>query len=559
MDDIMKFRIFIGICLLILLIFTKCALNSKEKRKINEISKLELICKVWGFIKYYHPKVYSGEIDWDKKLLETLTKLDTSFYKNQVNNIISELINNLGDVKFENVNTNDSGKIIIKHAGQTWLEDTSILSQRNSNILLNFYKSKQPLDNHYVTQDVDIGIPLFENEKKYSDSLLPSENLRLLSLFRYWNIINYFYPHLEINDRPWDSILIDFIPQFIITQDTLSYHLKVLELTSQLNDGHIWTESWIINLHFGIYCPPIKLKSIENFPVIESFFSDSLANNFNIKPGDQLIEINNEPIENIINRKKKYYSYSNSSQYTRRILEELLITSTDDTLALLIDRYGERINVNIKPYLLYELYQIQDIESKNKSVFRIIDDSIGYINLKYLENEEVDFVMNSLMAMKKIIIDIRNYPKGVLYKLSEYFNPSPINFVRVFIPNIDKPGEFVYEEPIQTGIINNSYYRGKIILLVDEQTQSHAEFTVMCLQTAPNVITIGSTTAGTDGNVSHVYLPGGIITYFTGIGIEYPDGTSTQRIGIKIDSIIQPKIRDLQNNYDRLIDVATQL
>ena len=167
--------------------------------------------------------------------------------------------------------------------------------------------------------------------------------------------------------------------------------------------------------------------------------------------------------------------------------------------------------------------------------------------------------MNSLMAMKKIIIDIRNYPQGVLYKLSEYFNPSPNNFVRVFIPNLDKPGEFIYEEPIQTGTINSDYYRGKIILLVDEQTQSHAEFTVMCLQTAPNVITIGSTTAGTDGNVSYVYLPGGIITYFTGIGIEYPDGTSTQRIGIKIDSIIQPKIRDLQNNYDRLIDVATQL
>ena len=81
----------------------------------------------------------------------------------------------------------------------------------------------------------------------------------------------------------------------------------------------------------------------------------------------------------------------------------------------------------------------------------------------------------------------------------------------------------------------------------------------MCLQTSPNVTTIGSMTAGTDGNVSYVILPGDIYTYFTGIGIEYPDGTPTQRVGIKIDSIILPQVQDFKNNYDRLLDCAIHL
>jgi C-terminal processing protease CtpA/Prc len=112
---------------------------------------------------------------------------------------------------------------------------------------------------------------------------------------------------------------------------------------------------------------------------------------------------------------------------------------------------------------------------------------------------------------------------------------------------------------MQTGIKNDSCFNGKIVLIVNEQTQSHAEFTAMCLQTAPNVVTLGSTTAGTDGNVSSVFLPGGIRCFFTGIGVTYPDGTSTQRIGIKIDTIVRPRIIDIKNKYDRLLEIAIEI
>ena len=163
------------------------------------------------------------------------------------------------------------------------------------------------------------------------------------------------------------------------------------------------------------------------------------------------------------------------------------------------------------------------------------------------------------MKMDKIIIDIRNYPKGVLYELSRYLQPKPTDFVKIFAPNIVRPGQFIWTETIQTGINNDDYYRGKVVLIVNEQTQSHAEFTAMCLQASPNITTVGSTTAGTDGNVSYVFLPGGIRTYFTGIGIVYPDGTHTQRIGIKIDTIVKPLIKDVQDNYDRLLDIAIKI
>ena len=61
----------------------------------------------------------------------------------------------------------------------------------------------------------------------------------------------------------------------------------------------------------------------------------------------------------------------------------------------------------------------------------------------------------------------------------------------------------------------------------------------MAFRQAPNAIVIGSTTAGADGNVSGFALPGGLTTQFSGIGVQYPDGKETQRIGIVPDIFVE--------------------
>ena len=97
-------------------------------------------------------------------------------------------------------------------------------------------------------------------------------------------------------------------------------------------------------------------------------------------------------------------------------------------------------------------------------------------------------MMDSLSNLPKLIIDIRNYPNGVLYEISKYLNPRPTDFVKLFIPDVNYPGRLFWINTLKTGTYNNSFYKGRVILLVNEQTQSHAEFTAMCLQSAPRVL-----------------------------------------------------------------------
>jgi C-terminal processing protease CtpA/Prc len=80
----------------------------------------------------------------------------------------------------------------------------------------------------------------------------------------------------------------------------------------------------------------------------------------------------------------------------------------------------------------------------------------------------------------------------------------------------------------------------------------------MAFRTAPNAKVFGSTTAGADGNVSDIKLPGNISTMISGIGIYYPDGKETQRIGIVPDVEVKPTIDGIKNNKDEVLEKATK-
>jgi len=106
---------------------------------------------------------------------------------------------------------------------------------------------------------------------------------------------------------------------------------------------------------------------------------------------------------------------------------------------------------------------------------------------------------------------------------------------------------------------NTDYYKGKVLLLINETTLSQAEYTTMAFRVAPRATVIGSTTAAADGNVSPIVLPGGISTLISGIGIYYPDGRETQRVGILPDMVVRPTIKGIREGRDEVLERAVEV
>jgi C-terminal processing protease CtpA/Prc len=91
---------------------------------------------------------------------------------------------------------------------------------------------------------------------------------------------------------------------------------------------------------------------------------------------------------------------------------------------------------------------------------------------------------------------------------------------------------------------------------VDESSQSQSEYTAMAFRSAPNATIVGSTTAGADGNVSAIPLPGGLRSMVSGIGVFYPDKRPTQRIGIVADVETKPTIHGIRSGRDEVLEAA---
>ena len=75
---------------------------------------------------------------------------------------------------------------------------------------------------------------------------------------------------------------------------------------------------------------------------------------------------------------------------------------------------------------------------------------------------------------------------------------------------------------------------------------------------AAGAFVVGSTTAGADGNVSQIPLPGGMRAMITGIGVFYPDGRPTQRVGIVPDLVVHPTVEGIRAGRDEVLEAALE-
>lgn len=476
--------------------------NFKNLSKTN-IDNLYKLGKKWSYLKYNSSLIAEGEIDWDEELFKFLPNIyDKNFDKTL--NVWSASFDKKADIK--------------------------------ENVYVDFYPEE--------------GNPIFKNELSYPNMKWDDDGLKILALFRYWGMIEYFYPSKHLFTEKWDNVLYEYIPKFINSKDELSYKLSVLELTSKINDSHsaIYDFGNVIEKFHGINKAPIEARFIENELVVTENNSQP-----NINIGDVITEIDNKKIGDIIKERTKYEQASNQNGLLRNIALNIFRTNRDFlSLKIKKNKLNDDVSVNIKsiPYgsTLYD---------KKLPSHKLLNEQIGYINPGFLKENEIDSIMEEYINKKGIIVDLRYYPSDfITYSLSKYLVSSPTDFVKLTRTSFDNIGKFVVGDPIKVGENYTKHFNGKVAILVNEMTQSSAEFTAMALSVAPKSIVIGSQTAGADGNISKIILPGNISTTITGLGVLYPNGKETQRTGILINMPVKTTIEGIRTGKDEILQKA---
>jgi len=361
-------------------------------------------------------------------------------------------------------------------------------------------------------------------------------------------------------------VLSEYLPVFLNCKDQRAYTLAVLKLIGELQDthGNLWQGAGQLDTIKGIWMSPFKARFIEDRLVVTDFYSDDFAKKELIEKGDVILTIDGEKVETLLSRYLPYTPASNRNTQLRDLAGSagFLLRSNKPTMVIEIENgSGQRRTITCEKILARTARSTRkDGSYKGSTIgFKLLEDSIGYIFPASLGENDLPDIQSKFAYTKGIVIDLRCYPSVFMpFTYGEWLKPnSP--FVRFSNTAVDHPGKFFFTESLENGTKDGGQYKGQIVILVDEHTQSQAEYTTMAFQSAKNAVVIGSQTAGADGNVSSIAFPGGMKTLISGIGIYYPDGTVTQRVGVKIDKVVKPTIKGIRQGKDECLEKAIEM
>jgi C-terminal processing protease CtpA/Prc len=526
----------------------------------QQIENLTVLGKTWGFIKYFHPAIATEKYNMDEELFRVLPKIINCKTKDDRSEILLQWIEKFGEVKSCKSCKEPKAKDIHYSTDLKWISNDSLMTKGLSE-KLNYIKNNRKQGKHfYIEFNKNIGNPEFKHENAYAEIHNPDAGYKLLCLYRYWNMIQYFFPYKDIIGEDWNNILPQFIPKFISSNDSIKYLLTTLELISQIHDTHanIWGNV-TLEAYKGLNYSPALVKFIEEKAIVSGFFNDELKEKSLLKVGDIITSVNTAKTENVAKQKLPYTPASNYPTQLREISRNLLRSNTY-TLNVSVLRNNKNIDLEIPLYESSKMNIYKDFSGATDTCFKFINSEIGYFNLGKIKQSYVSGLIKQCKNTKGIIIDLRNYPSEfMVFELDKYLLQKPTAFVKFTTGNTNYPGFFYWGKEQKNGKRNSDFYPGKVIILINEITQSQAEYTTMALRTGPNTTVIGSTTAGADGNVSIINLPGGIKTMISGLGVFYPDGKPTQRIGIVPDIEVKPTIKGITEGRDELVEKAIEL
>lgn len=525
----------------------------------SQIENLSLLGKVWGFLKYYHPSIAEGNYNWDYELFRLLPSYLQVKNNTERDQLVLSWIRKFGDVPVcKKCQSDTSGSII--RPDLDWINGKDLGDSLKT--VLSYIKDNRHQGKKYYVELVSgIGNPSILNEKPYPQFVYPDAGYRLLALFRYWNIIQYWFPDKHLIGEDWKGVLTEFIPKFTATRDSMQYWNVAQQLIARIHDTHANLicprPEW--NNRFGKYYPPVMVSFVGNDPVVSIIVKDTLASLSNIQRGDVIKAIDGKKIADIIKERLPNLPASNYPTQLRDLSGQLL-KSKDTITTITVERDGKLMECRLHHFIpaKYSDWYRYDFSYQADSSFFFISPGIGYINLGLIKKKQLDSVFKALEGSKGLIIDDRQYPSDFpIYDIAFRLNDARTPFVKFPTASLDYPGLFTAGSPLSAGGKNKNYYKGKLIVLVNENTQSSAEFHTMAFQTAPNVKVLGSTTAGADGNVTNFfYLPGGIFTRYTGLGVIYPDGRETQRVGIIPDVEVKRTVKGIKEGRDELVEKA---
>lgn len=506
--------------------------------------------KIYGLIEYKstcHKEQYACELLYP--ILQEVVEENVSI-KSFNDKLQQALRTELARIGGE---TNADSLFAISEEG--WVRESSDLTQESKMLLGRLAHAYTQIDKtsaSFATDNKPDG--LIRRRDSYRDLDWRNPLNRLIGLFDFYSFVYYFYPNRQLFEQPWDLSLQQAIPMFLYAESAVDYHKAIRYITARLNDSHASHSTAMDTLLFGERRAGFRMRSLSGRWFVYSKRSANYPTN--VKIGDEVLSVNSIPIKHLSDSLALFVSASNAS--TRdKFLNNAILSTPQESFVLKIRRNKDTLEVKERSEHM-DYFNSLKLEEEGKMKPQWLNDSVAYWHLASAKQDNVESFYRQVCNAQYIILDLRCYPYPSSFReLSKCFIPKTENFAYIVYPDSQRPGEFKYVPGAQH-LGSELYYKGNVILIVDNQTESFSEYLCMMLQKNPKAITVGTSSSGANGNVHLYEFPGGVMTFLTGLGVLDSNYFPMNGRGVKIDVPVLFETDTILTNVDPYLSKAIE-
>lgn len=350
-------------------------------------------------------------------------------------------------------------------------------------------------------------------------------SVRLAAIILGWGVLRQFYPYFDVVQTDWDAELPKALRAAAIDPDGRQFRVTLARMVAALHDchGNVYYRSPPLGL-------PLAWAWIEGRVVITGLPEGGLPG---LSVGAVVKRIDGVDIGQRLALLDTEVCAA-TPQWRRVKVLQLLQQRDDATPAILEGEGpdGQPFRAALAPA---SWDAVRDVKKRMALAnFSELRPGVVYVDLVQVTEQSLNENLALLTSAKGVVLDDRGYPSVAARRLLPHLSDQTLKSSLFEMPTFTLPDqrEATFENKGWTLPPMAPRVAGKLVLLTGGGSISYAESWAGVFENARLGAIVGGPTAGTNGDINRMMLPGGYAVLFTGLRVRKPDGSPHHGVGI---------------------------
>ena len=557
--------------------------RAQDERSIKNI---ETFARLYGYVRYFHPSDEAAQTDWNRYAIYGVKRASAAQNPEELKRILEELFQPIAPtlVLYRNNEqktvthstlhpAEPTGQEVIawQHRGVKFPDSPDVFDSIRVTGSKRLYPQLPAIGEH-INKDIGNGLscnlPLALYCTRYHTYPTPPPNafetlqtaiarevppypraadpaVRQAGIVITWTAMQHFYPYFDLAEVNWDHRLTRALRRAQTDKTETEFLNTLRDLLEPLKDCNAAVYHPVLNDQAWL---PIKTVWAEHLAVIAATRDKSFHR------GDIILAIDGKKVDKLLREREK--TISGTPQWKRHQAINLLGSGTKGTNARLeLLREGKVIEITTP----------RDFKGQVREFYyppiRELKNNIYYINLEHITPTQFEANRQQLADARGVIFDARGnvaYEKRhILGALVDHPIKTPYyRYPEIIYPDREKAR---YTDYAWNTVPKAPRITATCVFLVDTGAINATETFMGMVEYYRLGEIVGQATAGTNGNINVLRLPGAYMVFFTGMRVEKQDHTQHHLIGIKPTVAVERTVAGIKQGRDEILEKAMEI